>query len=31
MKKAMRQFAEMRDKVADEMEPKKNIIAKPST
>ena len=26
MKKAMRQFAEMRDKVADEMKPKKNVV-----
>ena len=26
MKKAMRQFAEMRDKMADEMKPKKNVV-----
>ena len=26
MKKAMRQFAEMRDKVADEIKPKKNVV-----
>ena len=31
MKKAMRQFAEMRDKVAEEMKPEKNIIAKTCT
>ena len=28
MKKAMRQFAEMRDKVADEMKPKKNVVTR---
>lgn len=27
MKKAMRQFAEMRDKAADEINPKKNVVA----
>ena len=26
MKKAMRQFAEMRDKVEDELKPKKNVV-----
>ena len=31
MKKAMRQFAEMRDKAADEINPKKNTVAKTST